>query len=51
MSARDAGVLAGVFVTSTLFAELFGAENLGTAVTFGTIGLLLAILTLILRSA
>ncbi len=49
MRARDAAVLAGAFVAGTLLAELFGAVNLGTSLTFGTIALLLAVLALILR--
>ena len=49
MRARDAAILAGAFAAGTLLAELFGAVNLGTALTFGTMALLLAILALILR--
>ena len=49
-AARDAAILAGAFAVGTLLAELFGAANLGTALTFGTIALLVAILVLILRS-
>ena len=49
MRARDAAVLAGAFAAGTGLAALFGAVNLGTALTFGTIALLLAILALILR--
>ena len=47
--ALDAAILAGAFAAATILAELLGAENLGTALTFGTIALLLAILVLILR--
>ena len=49
MSARDAALLAVAFAAGTLVAELFGAVNLGTSLTFGTMALLLAILVLILR--
>ena len=49
MSVRDAAILGGAFVGATLLAALFGATNLGTALTFGTIALLGAILVLILR--
>lgn len=49
MRARDAALLAGAFAAGTLLAELFGATNLGTSLTFGTMALLLAILALILR--
>lgn len=46
---RDVAILAGAFAAGTLLAELLGAANLGTALTFGTIALLIAVLTLILR--
>lgn len=46
---RDVAILAGAFAAGTLAAELLGAANLGTALTFGTIALLLAVLALILR--
>ena len=50
MIARDLALLAGSFVAGTLLAELFGATNLGTALTFGTIALLIAVLAIMLRS-
>jgi hypothetical protein len=46
--ARDLAILAGSFAAGTLLAEAFGAANLGTALTFGTIALLLAVLGLML---
>ena len=36
------------FVAATLLAELFGAANLGTALTFGTIAFMIAVVALIL---
>ena len=48
MIARDLAVLAGAFATGTLLAELLGATNLGTALTFGTMAFMLAILALML---
>jgi hypothetical protein len=46
--ARDLALLAGAFAAGTLIAELFGATNLGTALTFGTIAFLAAVLALML---
>jgi len=34
----DLGILAAVFVIVTLLAEVAGAPNLGTAMTFGQLG-------------
>ena len=34
----DLGIMAGVFAAVTLLAELAGAPNLGTAMTFGQLG-------------
>jgi hypothetical protein len=45
----EAALLAGAFVLGTLLAELLGATNLGTALTFGTMALILAILAIMLR--
>jgi hypothetical protein len=47
--AREAAILAAAFAAGTLLAELFGATNLGTALTFGTMALLLAVLGMMLR--
>ncbi len=46
--ALEAAILAGAFIAGTLLAELLGAANLGTALTFGTIALLVAVLALML---
>jgi hypothetical protein len=46
---REAAILLGAFAAGTLLAELLGAANLGTALTFGTIALMIAILAVILR--
>ena len=46
---RELAVLAAAFAGGTLLAALLGATNLGTALTFGTIAFLIAVLALILR--
>jgi hypothetical protein len=45
---RDLGIAFGVFVVVTLIAELLGAANLGTAMTFGQIAFMGTIVALIL---
>jgi hypothetical protein len=45
---RDFAIAAGAFVAATLLAELFGAADLGTALTFGSIAFMGAIVGLIL---
>jgi hypothetical protein len=46
---RDLGILAAVFVAVTAVAEALGAENLGTAATFGQIAFVVVLLGLLLR--
>ena len=46
--AVEAAIIAAAFVAGTLIAELLGAANLGTALTFGTIAFLAAVLALML---
>jgi hypothetical protein len=46
---RDVLVLLGTFVAVTALAKLFGAANLGTAMTFGQVAVVLAAAALILR--
>jgi hypothetical protein len=46
--AVELAILVAAFAVATLLAELLGAANLGTALTFGTIALLLAVLALML---
>ncbi len=46
---RELVVLVAAFVGVTLLAALLGAENLGTALTFGTIALLLVVVGIMLR--
>jgi hypothetical protein len=46
-AARDLGLLAAVFVAVTAIADLAGAANLGTAMTFGELAFV-AVLGLIL---
>ena len=43
----DAAVALAVLVVVTLLAELLGAENLGTALTFGVIAFMATIVGLI----
>jgi hypothetical protein len=45
---RDALILAGAFVGATLLAMLFGATNLGTALTFGQLAFMGAVVALVL---
>ena len=45
---RDGAIAIGALVLVTLLAELLGATNLGTALTFGAIAFMLAIVTTIL---
>jgi hypothetical protein len=47
----DLGILAGAFVGATLLAELLGAANLGTALTFGQIAFMAAVLALMVVPA
>ena len=46
--ARDVGLLIAVLVVVTLIAELAGATNFGTALTFGVIAFMAAVVALIL---
>ena len=47
---RDLAIALGAFVAATLIAELLGAVNLGTALTFGSIAFMAAIVgTIVLR--
>jgi hypothetical protein len=48
---RELLILLAAFAAGTLLAELFGATNLGTALTFGTLAFLIAALALMLRPA
>jgi hypothetical protein len=45
----DLAALAGAFVLGTLVAELFGATNLGTALTFGTMAFAAVLLWVLLK--
>ena len=44
-----AALLAGVFAITTAIAELAGAANLGTAMGFGQIAFVIALIVLLLR--
>jgi hypothetical protein len=45
---RELGILAAAFAGATLVAELFGAMNLGTAMTFGTIAFMATLVAIML---
>ena len=49
--ARDLAICFAAFAGGTLLAELFGAANLGTAMTFGQIAFMGAVLAVILWRA
>lgn len=42
-AASDIGLLGAVFLAVTGFAELLGAANMGTALTFGELGFIAAL--------
>ncbi len=42
-TAADLGLLAATFVAATALAELLGAANMGTAMTFGELGFVAAL--------
>ena len=46
-AAKDLAVLLAAAVVGTLLAELLGAENLGTALTFGQIAFIATALAII----
>lgn len=45
----DLALIVGAFVAATVVAELAGAANLGTAMSFGQIALALAAVYVVLR--
>ena len=45
----DLALMLGAFIAATLVAELAGAANLGTALTFGQIAFALAAVFVLLR--
>ena len=45
----DVLLLVGVFVAATVIAELAGAENLGTALTFGQLAFAAALVWVLTR--
>lgn len=45
----DLAMMAGAFVAATVIAELAGAPNLGTALSFGQIAFALAAVFVVLR--
>lgn len=47
--ARDLAVLVGAFVLATALAAALGAANFGTALAFGQVAFLAAVVWLILR--
>jgi hypothetical protein len=46
---ENLAIVAGAFVGSTLIAELAGAANLGTALSFGQIGFAIALVWVLVR--
>jgi hypothetical protein len=46
---RDVGILLGVFVAATALAELFGAVNMGTALTVGQLAFAATLAWVLLR--
>lgn len=46
---EDLGMLVGAFVAATLLAELAGAVNLGTSLTFGTLAFAGVLMFILLR--
>ncbi len=49
MLLRDLGIVLAAGALATLLAELLGATNLGTALTFGQIAIVFCVLALMLR--
>jgi hypothetical protein len=47
--ATDLLIMLGTFAVVTALAELLGAENLGTAMTFGVIAFALALVFVLVR--
>jgi predicted tellurium resistance membrane protein TerC len=45
----ELAMLVGAFVGATLLAEAFGADNLGTALTFGQIAFAATLVWIVLR--
>jgi hypothetical protein len=45
----ELGALAGAFAGATLLAELFGATNLGTALTFGVLAFTATLLFILMK--
>jgi hypothetical protein len=46
---RDLAIVVGAFALASVVAELFGAANLGTALSFGQIGFAAALVYVLLR--
>ena len=46
---RDVAVLVGAFALASVVAEVLGAANLGTALSFGQIGFAAALVYVLLR--
>lgn len=47
--AQNAGIVVGAFAGGTVIAELLGAANLGTAMSFGQIAFAIALVYVLLR--
>jgi hypothetical protein len=48
--ARDAGILGAVFAAVSAIAYALGAANLGTALTFGQLAFVVALVLVVVRS-
>jgi hypothetical protein len=46
---KELGIIVGAGVLATVLAELLGATNLGTALTFGQIAVVFTVLFFLLR--
>ena len=46
---RDLAIVLGAFALATGLAEVFGAANLGTALSFGQMGFALALVWVLVR--
>lgn len=47
--AQNVAIVVGAFAAATVIAELAGAANLGTAISFGQIGFVIALVWVLVR--
>jgi hypothetical protein len=48
-TAADLGLITAAFLAATVFAELLGAANMGTALTFGQLAFAATLIWVLLR--